>query len=302
MTNENYKQNLSDFITNDLEKAFAIIILMMNTVMILWQASNFHKLIRFYIKIMDPTLLKINTLLFILCLIRIQAYSYAVLGCFLKEPGQQLFQPSVFRTLQSSSFIFYDLVLGVIGAKWISIMQKFFQYFKSISNIEMIINVFLFSFWFACQIFLFVAESYHYSTWDSEIDRIYSILYFVYSVLTLIIFVLGCVLFKNHIRQINTISQKYKKYLIYSIVLLILGQAVRLVFFQLRIWCTSFLIEFKYGFDSENTSDTLLWSFISFGLYLLSDYIPTSILMLIFYPNKERLKQSLVVESAVEIE
>ena len=68
MNNEKYIQNLSDFITNDLEKAFAIIILMMNTIMILWQASNFHKLIRFYLKIMDPTLLKINTLLFVLCL------------------------------------------------------------------------------------------------------------------------------------------------------------------------------------------------------------------------------------------
>ncbi|CAD8143271.1 unnamed protein product [Paramecium pentaurelia] len=302
MNNEKYIQNLSDFITNDLEKAFAIIILMMNTIMILWQASNFHKLIRFYIKIMDPTLLKINTLLFVLSLIRIQAYSYAVFGCFLREPEQQLFQPSVFRTLQSSSFIFYDLVLGVIGAKWISIIQKFFNYFRCISSIEMIINLFLFSFWFACQIFLFVAESYHYTTWNQEIDKIYSILYFVFSLLTLILFVLGCILFKKHIKSINTINQKYKKYLHYSIVLLIMGQAIRLIFFGLRIWYTNFLIQFKYGFNNENTKDTTLWSFISFGLYLISDYIPTSILILIFYPNKQRLKQSLIVESVVEIE
>ncbi|CAK71018.1 unnamed protein product (macronuclear) [Paramecium tetraurelia] len=141
MIKETYKQNLSDFITNDLEKAFAIIILMMNTIMILWQASNFHKLIRFFLKIMDPTLLKINTLVFILSLIRIQAYSYAVFGCFLKESEQQLFQPSVFRTLQSSSFIFYDLVLGVIGAKWLK--NLFIQGFQLCRNFFIIFKVFL---------------------------------------------------------------------------------------------------------------------------------------------------------------
>ncbi|CAD8053679.1 unnamed protein product [Paramecium primaurelia] len=302
MINETYKQNLSDFITNDLEKAFAIIILMMNTIMILWQASNFHKLIRFYMKMMDPTLLKINTLMFILSLIRIQAYSYAVFGCFLKEPDQKLFQPSVFRTLQSSSFIFYDLVLGVIGAKWISIMQKFFNYFQGISSLEMIINLFFFSFWFACQIFLFVAEFYHDKTWDQQIDRIYSILYFIYSLFSLITFVLGCLLFRRHVKDINTINENFKKYLDYSIILLIIGQALRLLFSQLRIWYATFLIQFKYGFNSENTQDTTLWSLISFILYLLSDYVPTSILLLIFYPNKQRMQQSIIAESVVEIE
>ncbi|CAD8049508.1 unnamed protein product [Paramecium sonneborni] len=295
-------QSLSEFITNDLEKAFAILILMMNTILICWQALNFHKLIRFYIKMMDPTLLKINSLLFILCLFRIQAYSYAVFGCFLRENGQKLFQPSVFRTLQSSSFIFYDLVLGIIGAKWISILQKFFNYFQSIPSIEMILNIFLFSFWFASQIFLIVAESYHIQTWDEKIDKIYSIIYFIFSLMTLIIFVLGCSQFRKHVKLINNIKEKYKKYLDYSIILLLIGQVLRLLFSLLRICYASFLIEFKYGFNKESKEDTISWSLISFTLYLLSDYIPTAILLLIFYPNKQRLKQSLAVESAVEIE
>lgn len=63
--NEN-KQNLSDFITNDLEISFSIILLMLNTLILLWLGFKFNKIIKIYLKMKDPTLMYINIMLFIL--------------------------------------------------------------------------------------------------------------------------------------------------------------------------------------------------------------------------------------------
>ncbi|TNV73592.1 hypothetical protein FGO68_gene15413 [Halteria grandinella] len=98
MINQNV-QSLSAFITNDLEKVFAILILILNILLIFWISINYRSIIRFYVRVMDPTLLKMHTLIFIL-----------TARIYIKQ-NQCVFKHIVMQ-LEDASYIYRALILS----------------------------------------------------------------------------------------------------------------------------------------------------------------------------------------------